>query len=109
MENRFRLPFKIREHSDERGFSFYLDAGLKNFHIVSIKPGCIRGNHSHSYNEVAIVLGGKEAALIEIQVEGEWNSFVADQDFYPVFFPASLKHKIQNIGKREFFLVCFQY
>lgn len=103
------LPFKIKDFSDKRGFSFELDAGLEHFHIVSLKPGYIRGNHSHSYNEIAIVLGGKGIALIETEDNSQWSSIKVENDFYPVMFPAYVKHRIKNVGNREFYLVCFSY
>jgi hypothetical protein len=40
MSDYLKIPFKIFDRSDERGFSFFLDdLPLGNFHIVSLKPG----------------------------------------------------------------------
>lgn len=103
------LPFIIKNRSDERGFSFALDVGLKDFHVVSIRPGKIRGNHSHEYNEVVIVLGGKGIAEIEIGEDMDKRSFIVESDFYTTLFPAFIRHMIRNIGDQDFYLVCFSY
>jgi len=97
--------FKLLNKSDERGFSFGLEGlGPKNLHVVSIKPGFSRGDHSHEYTEVALILGGKDAALVKIGDE----RFIVKEEFRPVIFPPFVKHKIKNIGNEEFYLVCFE-
>ena len=104
-----RLPFVIKDLSDERGFSFALEAGLENFHIVSIRPGRIRGDHFHDYDEVVIVLGGKGIAQIEMGEDLSKKRFVVDNAFFPILFPASVRHVIRNVGDQDFYLVCFSY
>jgi len=101
--------FTIKDHSDERGFSYALEAGLKNFHIVSIRPGKIRGDHLHDYNEVVIVLGGKDMAEIELGDDPDRKRIIVDSNFYTVLFPAFIKHLIRNIGDQDFYLVCFSH
>ncbi len=101
------IPFAIKDNSDNRGFSFSLDAGLNNFHIVSIRPGKIRGDHMHDHNEVVIVLGGKGMAKIDIGDAQNKETLIVNNDFYPILFPAFTRHVIRNIGDRDFYLICF--
>ena len=108
-EKEMDLPFKIDDHSDERGFSFSLNLCLENFHIVGIRPGKIRGDHVHDYPEVAIVLGGKDVAEVEVDDGVNKRVFIVNKDFYILYFPTSVRHKFKNIGDHDFYLVCFTY
>ncbi len=103
-----KAPFTILDHSDERGFSFSLEnLPLRDCHIVSLRPGTARGDHVHEYVEVALVIGGAGCAEIELGDEEDVSKFMVDRDFYPVTFPARVKHTIRNVGRKDFFLFCF--
>lgn len=104
------MSLKIDDRSDDRGFSFSLiNSKLKNFHIVSVRPNKIRGDHTHNYTEVAIVLGGKDIAEVELDDGTNKKIFIVDKNFYVLCFPAAVKHKFKNIGDHEFYIVCFSY
>ena len=110
MPDYLKIPFKIFDGSDERGFSFFLDGlPLGNFHIVSLKPGKRRGDHIHDYTEVACIMGGAGSAEVLIEQEASTSRLTVDQDFFVVTFQAGVRHTIYNSGEREFYLVCFSY
>ncbi len=97
--------FNLINSSDERGFSFGVEGlGPKNLHVVSIRPGFSRGDHFHEYTEAALIIGGKDAALVEVGDE----RFIVKEEFRPVLFPPFVRHRIENIGNKEFYLVCFE-
>jgi oxalate decarboxylase/phosphoglucose isomerase-like protein (cupin superfamily) len=110
MSDYLKIPFKIFDRSDERGFSFSLDdLPLSDFHIVSMRPGKRRGDHVHDYTEVACIIGGTGSAEVIIEQEEGTSRLTVDQDFFVVTFQAGVSHTIYNSGEKEFYLVCFSY
>ncbi len=51
-----------------------------------------------------MIIGGKDAALVEVGDE----RFIVKEEFRPVLFPPFVRHRIENIGNKEFYLVCFE-
>ena len=98
---------KIIKKYDERGFSVFFEGdSIEKFHIVSLNPGAIRGNHVHDYTEIICVLGGKGIAEIELRCTGYSQKFLVDKDFQIIEVPPKIKHIVKNIGDRVFYLVC---
>jgi len=101
---------KVKEIVDNRGFSiFFENLPLDKFHIVSMNPGAIRGNHVHDYTEIICVIGGKELAEILLESPQCVKRIVIDRDFQIIDVPPKLKHIIKNIGNKRFYLVCFAF
>ena len=100
---------KIKDFSDERGFSFALEGlPLEHFHILSLNPGRIRGNHVHDYGEVICILGGEGKAKVCLEHKGQKKEFIIEKKFEILEIPPGTRHSIQNIGQNLFYLVCFR-
>jgi dTDP-4-dehydrorhamnose 3,5-epimerase-like enzyme len=97
-------------NQDERGIvvSFAKDVA-ENFHVASMKPGAVRGNHTHDCDEVICIMGGRN--ICEITVEdgssGTKARVLVDENIKTYRFKAGVKHTVQNIGEREFYLCAF--
>lgn len=98
----------INEIVDERGFSLYFaNLPLRQFHIVSVSPGMIRGNHVHEYDELICVIGGKNLAEITLESSEDFRQFIVGNEYLVIKIPAGVKHIVRNIGDKVFYLVCF--
>ena len=97
-------------NQDERGVVVSFTSGAaKNFHVASMKPGAVRGNHTHDCDEVICIMGGE--SICEIAVEdnstGTKERVLVDESIKTYRFKAGVKHTLQNIGEREFYLCAF--
>ena len=98
---------KILKRCDERGFSIFFEANsIERFHIVSLNPGAIRGNHVHNYTEIICVVGGKGIAEIELESVNYFQKFLVTRDYQIIEIPPGTKHTVKNIGEKIFYLVC---
>lgn len=98
----------ISENIDKRGFSLgFKNIPLKQFHIVSINPDSTRGNHSHDYQEVICVFGGKDLAEITLEGPEISRKFIVADEYQVIIIPAHVKHTVRNIGYNVFYLVSF--
>ncbi|MBN2168434.1 MAG: cupin domain-containing protein [Actinobacteria bacterium] len=107
---------QLNSDSDERGWVLrpfddsVLETGrITNIHIVSIKPGSVRGNHFHRFqNEYVWVMTGtveltalnnetgkKEAMIIEGETDGVM-----------VKVPPGMTHAFKNTGDTNAYLFC---
>jgi len=99
---------KINKIEDERGFSFFLEAlPIKKFHIVSVNPGAVRGNHLHDYEEILCIIGGHGAAEITLEDSDKSYTFIIKEKYTLLKIPPYTKHKVKNIGNKIFYLICF--
>jgi len=98
----------INEIKDKRGFSInFKNLPLKQFHIVSINPGAIRGDHVHEHDEFICVIGGKGLAVMTLEDPRNSDKFTIDDEYRVIRIPAGVKHIIKNIGDKAFYIVCF--
>ena len=110
-----RLIEKLDEDSvpvykDSRGSVRSFDQfSVKNLHIASMRPGAVRGNHSHQQAEVISVVDGGGICEIEVSDEssGETKIILVEdnQEAYKIHF--GVKHTVRNKGNSNIFLVCF--
>jgi len=111
-----RVELRETTWRDDRGWGINpLEAAglsresLGNLHVVSIKPGTIRGNHYHtSATEWILVCGGPAKVV--------WRS--GDEDFIhealvrkaePALFeiPPNVEHAVLNNSKGDIYLISF--
>jgi oxalate decarboxylase/phosphoglucose isomerase-like protein (cupin superfamily) len=111
LPDRFRL--------EPRGWTFtpFKESPLANgppldwasFHIVSLEPGSVRGNHVHPrVTEWLLFCGGP--FLVVWQDEGSktiQQQQIADQHTY-LIIPPRVKHAVKNTGKVLLYLVAFR-
>ena len=111
------LPERLRQ--EPRGWSFFpfQESPLKNgleldwasFHLVSMEPGSIRGNHVHPrVTEWLLFLGAP--FLLVWQDEGSdllQQRRVADHHTL-VIIPPRVKHAVQNLSAGPIYLTAFR-
>ena len=97
-------------YNDERGkvwdFPGFLVEGL---HVVSMRPGAVRGNHVHDRDEILCVVGGSGICelLATDEVSGMTKRVVVADDMRAYRIKAGIKHLVTNMGSEPFYLVCF--
>jgi quercetin dioxygenase-like cupin family protein len=101
---------RVPIYEDDRGWvRVFGKYSVTDLHVVSMRPGAVRGNHSHPLAEVIGVIDG--GAICEIEVtEGasgktELIEVEDDQEAYKI--SPGIKHTVYNRGSRTFYLVCF--
>jgi dTDP-4-dehydrorhamnose 3,5-epimerase len=107
----------IRLHIDERGWVVWPIADvdldqqrLHHFHLPSLKPGAIRGNHYHLRSiEFALILSGPCRAIFKDNETGEQQNVIVEGDT-PVLFKisANVTHTFKNESSRDIFLLCYE-
>ena len=108
------MPVKIDRltvHEDERGVVFEplapdLIAAQRNVHVVTSRPGVVRGNHRHLKGTEIIAVAGP--ALVRIREDGILRDIeVPARQVYRLILPALVSHAIKNTGDRTNVLVAF--
>lgn len=98
-------------HADERGMVFEpVGSGVlsaqRNVHVVTSRPGAIRGNHYHLQGTETIAVSGP--ALVRIKQDGDSQDIpVADGKIIRFTFPPGVPHAIKNTGDGLNILVAF--
>ena len=96
---------------DERGVVFEpvgseVLPAQRNVHVVTSRPGAIRGNHYHLQGTETIAVSGP--ALVRIKQDGDLQDIpVADGKIIRFTFPPGIPHAIKNTGDGENILVAF--
>lgn len=82
---------------------------LWNFHVVSMQPGAVRGNHSHEAAAEWLLFCGGPAALLAGMAgsPGEEEIHVSGEEPQLFEIPAGIPHAIVNRSDREIYLVVF--
>lgn len=107
----------IRLLVDERGWVAWpieeLDLDqrqLCRFHLPSLKPGVVRGNHYHLHSiEFALILSGPCRAIFEDNETGEQQEIIVE-GVTPVLFKIfpNVTHAFKNESLRDIFLMCYE-
>ncbi len=84
------------------------DASL-NLHIVSLKPGFVRGNHYHTNaTEWMLVYGGSAKFLSKpIRENTVKEIFIKDEKPVLLEIPPNVEHAVINESKNDVYLVVF--
>ena len=102
--------------SDNRGIAIrpISDDELKskklfNLHLVSLKPGVVRGNHYHQYqNEVICVFGSRAKVVAVDNSTGDREEEIIEEDRAVLLkIPRNISHAIKNIGDNILYLLCY--
>ena len=114
-----KIKYKIKKlevHSDKRGWlvellkANELEKPVKQIHIASIKPGCVRGNHYHSkrIEWFFIVAGKAKLSLQDIKTKEKiCFKLSLKKPMVITIFP-NISHAVKNIGKEVVYLVSAQ-
>jgi len=114
-----KIKYKIKKlevHSDKRGWlvellkANELEKPVKQLHIASIKPGCVRGNHYHSKRMewFFIVAGKAELSLQDIKTKEKIHFKLSPKEPKVITIFPYIAHAVKNIGKEIVYLVSAQ-
>jgi oxalate decarboxylase/phosphoglucose isomerase-like protein (cupin superfamily) len=101
---------------DERGWglnpfnAFRLTPeGGWDIHVVSLKPGAVRGNHYHTAGtEWMLICGGPARFLSRSKKEGKIKAMTADGTApFLIEIPAHVKHAVRNDSAESVYVVVF--
>ena len=103
-------PTEAPVYTDDRGWVRSFNRfSAKDLHAVSMRPGAVRGNHSHRLPEVISVIDGGGICEIEVTDEAKGKTEIIrvehDQEAYKI--SAGIKHTVRNKGDRSIYLLCF--
>ncbi len=111
-----QLELKDTILKDGRGWSInplkfvdIKDRSLEDMHVVSIKPGEVRGNHYHPDATEWLLICGGLASLVWRPVHEEAVNEILINGEEPVLFeiPARLEHAVKNLSHYDIYLVAF--
>lgn len=107
---------KLNSRIDERGWAVrpFNDGELKSgdisdLHVVSLKPGHVRGNHYHRFrSEYIWVLNGVTELTTVNNEKDEKEGMVIDGDKenIMVHIPPDVTHAFKNVGTTVAYLFC---
>ena len=109
---------EIEFYQDDRGWSVrpITDDDLKkgvisDIHMVSMKPGAIRGNHYHVHKTENILIIGSACRLLVLDnnTKEEEEKVIENSDKMLFVIPPDVTHAIENIGNEVSYLFCFSY
>ncbi len=82
---------------------------IGNMHVVSLKPGAVRGNHVHPDSTEWVVFCGGPAAVAYKTHSNEGFSEIVIKGDRPELYeiPPGTSHAIKNTSDREIFLTVF--
>jgi dTDP-4-dehydrorhamnose 3,5-epimerase-like enzyme len=83
---------------------------LSHFHVPSLKPGVVRGNHYHLRTvEYTLILSGPCRAVFEDNETGEQEEVLVEGDRPVLFRTASnVTHAFKNESNNDLYLLCYE-
>jgi dTDP-4-dehydrorhamnose 3,5-epimerase-like enzyme len=81
--------------------------GEANFHIVSLLPGVVRGNHKHLTTGEWFVFWGGNTRFVWEQDGKLEEKVVGEKEACLIYVPKDMFHAIKNIGQVESFLFSY--
>lgn len=114
-----KIQYKIKEleiHADNRGWlvellkANQLEQSVKQVHVASIKPGCVRGNHYHSkrIEWFFIVAGEAELSLQDTKTKKKISFILSSKHPKVITIFPYIAHAVKNVGKKMVYLVSAQ-
>ena len=112
------IKIELGDHlwKDDRGWGVNLlnAAGLNaipvgDLHVVSMKPGKIRGNHYHQTSTEWLLCFGGEAKLIwrEVGAQPQHEVEICDPGPTLCMIPPKVEHAVINTGRHDIYLSAF--
>ena len=107
---------EVEFHQDDRGWYIkpISDDDIQNgiisdIHMVSIKPGAVRGNHYHVNKTENIFIMGSTCRVLAIDnnTKEKEEKIIEDNDKILFIIPPDVTHAIGNIGNEVSYLFCF--
>jgi len=107
---------EIEFYEDDRGWCIrpisdddIKDGIISDIHMVSMKPGAIRGNHYHvNKTEHILIIGSTCRVLVVDNNTKEREEKILENNEKDLFvIPPGVTHAIENIGNDASYLFCF--
>ncbi|MFP3866910.1 MAG: cupin domain-containing protein [Desulfobacteraceae bacterium] len=112
------LDLGDRIKQDERGLAFFpFQEGiappegpiiLKSFHLVSILPGQVRGNHQHPHKREWLYVFNGEGNFVWQDDQGQRHQRRLGGNQTMVIIPPGIPHALQNNGPRVLYLLAWR-
>ena len=109
---------EIEFYQDDRGWCIKpisdddIEKGIiSDIHMVSMKPGTIRGNHYHvNKTEHILIIGSTCRVLVVDNNTKEREEKILENNEKDLFvIPPGVTHAIENIGNDASYLFCFSH
>ena len=109
---------EIEFYEDDRGWCIrpisdddIKDGIISDIHMVSMKPGTIRGNHYHvNKTEHILIIGSTCRVLVVDNNTKEREEKILENNENDLFvIPPGVTHAIENIGNDASYLFCFSH
>ncbi len=109
---------EIEFNQDDRGWFIrpITDDDIKSrtvsdIHMVSMKPGAIRGNHYHVYKiENILIIGGTcRVIAIDNNTKKREEKIIENNSKVLLVIPPNVTHAVENIGNEVSYLLCYSY
>ena len=109
---------EIEFYQDDRGWCIKpisdddIEKGIiSDIHMVSMKPGAIRGNHYHvNKTEHILIIGSTCRVLVVDNNTKEREEKILENNEKDLFvIPPGVTHAIENIGNDASYLFCFSH
>ena len=109
---------EIEFYQDDRGWCIrpisdddIKDGIISDIHMVSMKPGAIRGNHYHvNKTEHILIIGSTCRVLVVDNNTKEREGKILENNEKDLFvIPPGVTHAIENIGNDASYLFCFSH
>ncbi len=107
---------EIEFYQDDRGWSIrpITDDDIKNgiisdIHMVSMKPGAIRGNHYHVHKTENILIIGSTCRVLVVDnsTKEKEEKIIENSNKILLVIPPDVTHAIENIGNEVSYMFCF--
>lgn len=107
---------EIEFDQDDRGWSLkpITDNDMKNgiisdVHIVSMKPGAIRGNHYHAHKTEYILVIGSACRVVAIDnnTKKKEEKTIENNSKILLVISPNVTHTVENIGNEVSYLLCY--
>jgi UDP-2-acetamido-2,6-beta-L-arabino-hexul-4-ose reductase len=101
---------------DDRGWSIKpitdeeISAGkIKDIHMVSMRPGAIRGNHYHAYKTEHIFVMGSTCRVVVMDnnTKEREEEIIEHNKKALLVIPPHVTHAIENVGNEMSYLFCY--
>ena len=107
---------EIEFDQDDRGWSIkpitdedISDGKIKDIHIVSMRPGAIRGNHYHAYKTEHIFVMGSTCRVVVMDnnTKEREEEIIEHNKKALLVIPPHVTHAIENVGNEMSYLLCY--
>lgn len=107
---------EIEFDQDDRGWSIkpitdeeIRTSKISDVHIVSMRPGAIRGNHYHEYKtEHMLVIGGPcRFVAMDNNTRKREEKIIEQNKKILLMIPPHVTHAIENVGNEISYLLCY--